>query len=117
MDYTPTVWETGDTVTKEKMNKLEGGVAAAYPLVATATEAGTLDKTWNEMHEAMESGRIVMVLNDTNAVYEQEISLNMVCHMYYDLDVLTYKADMLDGNFLITLIAEDPDDPPHFPLG
>lgn len=26
MAYTPTVWNTGDTITKEKMNKLENGL-------------------------------------------------------------------------------------------
>ena len=28
MSYTPTVWQTGDTITAEKLNKLENGVAS-----------------------------------------------------------------------------------------
>lgn len=29
MAYTPTVWETGDTITAEKLNKAEQGIASA----------------------------------------------------------------------------------------
>lgn len=29
MAYTPTSWQTGDTITAEKLNKMEGGIAAA----------------------------------------------------------------------------------------
>jgi hypothetical protein len=29
MSYTPTTWQTGDTITAEKLNKLENGVANA----------------------------------------------------------------------------------------
>ena len=39
MSYTPTNWQTGDTITAEKLNKLEEGVAAVsnYDLVFTTT--------------------------------------------------------------------------------
>lgn len=33
MSYTPTQWATGDTVTAEKLNKMENGIAAATKLV------------------------------------------------------------------------------------
>lgn len=33
MAYTPTVWETGDVITAEKLNKAEQGIAAAIPFV------------------------------------------------------------------------------------
>lgn len=37
MSYTPTVWNTGDTITAEKLNKLENGVAVLsnYDIVFT----------------------------------------------------------------------------------
>lgn len=112
MAYTPTEWEFGDIVTEGKLNKLEGGVAEAYPLVATVTD-DTLDKTWNEMHAAMETGRIVMVLI-AGTTFEQEIGMNMICRMYADSG--NYNAVMIDGNMLITLFTDDPDTPPHFPI-
>lgn len=42
MSYTPTAWQTGDVVTAEKLNKLEGGVAALsnYDFVLTNAEDG-----------------------------------------------------------------------------
>lgn len=33
MSYTPTQWATGDTVTADKLNKMENGIAAATKLV------------------------------------------------------------------------------------
>lgn len=57
MAYEPTNWKTGDVVTSAKLNKLENGVANAGSgvLVANATgdETLTLDKTWQEIHDAM----------------------------------------------------------------
>ncbi len=36
MSYTPTNWQTGDTITAEKLNKMEGGIALAGNSVETA---------------------------------------------------------------------------------
>lgn len=51
MRYEPTVWETGDVVTAEKMNKLEQGVAnsvsennSSYPEFGASTDTGTLQE-------------------------------------------------------------------------
>lgn len=65
MAYEPTVWECGDTITAEKLNKLEEAVAnsgGSEPLVVGMTvkedipSAGqttyTLDKTWQEINGA-----------------------------------------------------------------
>ena len=68
MSYTPTQWATGDTVTAEKLNKMEGGIAAAAPtdpfivnLTPTAQDmSGVMDATVAEINEAYEAGyRIV----------------------------------------------------------
>ena len=42
MAYTPTVWQTGDTITAEKLNKLENGVAnvGGYDIVFTSDPGG-----------------------------------------------------------------------------
>lgn len=49
MSYTPTEWKKGDVVTSEKLNKLEGGVAAGGVLVVEATlDAGTQDLVLNK---------------------------------------------------------------------
>ena len=56
MSYEPTTWKDGDLVTSAKLNKLENGVAAAGGasiLIANIDiETNTLDKTWQEIHDA-----------------------------------------------------------------
>lgn len=57
MSYTPTNWETGDTITAEKLNKLEQGVANAGGstgggVLVVHDVDGTLDKTWQEIMDA-----------------------------------------------------------------
>ena len=58
MAYTPTTWATGDTITAAKMNKLENGVANAGSvlIVTYNNDTGRLDKTVQEIYDAMESG-------------------------------------------------------------
>lgn len=62
MSYEPTVWQTGDVVTAEKMNKLEQGVAnsggGGFLLVhvLVSVSSATMDKTWNEINEALDNG-------------------------------------------------------------
>lgn len=57
MSYTPTEWKSGDTVTSAKLNKIEQGIAAGGGiLIAHIIDNGnnpqTLDKTWQEIHDA-----------------------------------------------------------------
>lgn len=65
MAYTPTNWATGDTVTATKMNKLEQGVAnAGSALICTLNTSGSgyvLDKTVQEIYDALESGTPVYI--------------------------------------------------------
>lgn len=56
MSYTKTNWATGDTITAEKLNNIENGVAnTGGVLVVHTTFNGNsmvLDKTWQEIHDA-----------------------------------------------------------------
>lgn len=72
MPYEPTNWKSGDVVTSAKLNKIEAGIASGGVLVATDTE-GTLDKTWQEIHDAAlcvvyltETGKLCV--NDTGEI-------------------------------------------------
>ena len=56
MSYTPTNWKTGDVVSSERLNKLEEGVKDAYSGMVINDNAGTLDKTWQEVYDAMSAG-------------------------------------------------------------
>lgn len=62
MSYTPTEWKNGDTITATAMNKIENGIANAGgggALICTVTNTGSayaLDKTVQEIYDALESG-------------------------------------------------------------
>ena len=63
MSYTPTNWQTGDTITAEKLNNMESGIENANePFVITLTPtaedfSGTMDKTPQEIYNAYKANR------------------------------------------------------------
>lgn len=66
MSYTKNTWQTGDTVTAEKLNHMEDGIAAASGssgggvLVVNLSENYVCDKTAGEMLAAMETVGVVI---------------------------------------------------------
>ena len=91
MGYNKTTWETGDIVTAEKLNNIENGISAAgqillvHEIYDESLNTYTLDKTWQEIHDAMEVGLAILfpVLGnnetdvshqsiDTACLYEEE---------------------------------------------
>ena len=64
MPYTKNTWETGDTITAEKLNNLEDGADRIVKVMSVIDEqntgAYTLDKTWQEIHDALAAGKIVI---------------------------------------------------------
>lgn len=102
MSYEPTTWKSGDTVTSAKLNKMEQGIANAGGggLVVTDTE-GTLNKTWQEIHDAALTG-VVAVLNMSS---ETTFSITFVEYVgesggEYYLDTMkstSYLTDSADG--------------------
>ena len=65
MAYTKNTWNTGDVVTSEKLNHIEDGVKDAYEMMYVGNVTlnfgsinGTLDKTWQEIFDAVSNGNI-----------------------------------------------------------
>lgn len=52
MGYEPTTWKDGDLVTSAKLNKIEQGISNSSILFVTEDEEHTLNKTWQEIHDA-----------------------------------------------------------------
>lgn len=76
MSYTPTEWQTGDTITAEKLNKMENGIQNANnPFIVTLTPtaqdfSGTMDKTVAEINAAYEAGqKIVFLIYTSETAY------------------------------------------------
>lgn len=66
MSYNPTNWQTGDTVTAEKLNKLEGGVEnAQLPAVTSDDNGDVLTVVEGAWAKAAPSGDNVVILNET----------------------------------------------------
>lgn len=66
MSYEQQNWVTGHRITAEKLNHMEDGIASANsgggtePLIVH-DNGGTLDKTWQEIHDAFVSGQNVLI--------------------------------------------------------
>jgi hypothetical protein len=69
MSYTPTEWKTGDIVSSQRLNKLEEGVKDAYEVMVINNTGGVLDKTWQEIHDAMDQGKMCIVRTDTSVPF------------------------------------------------
>lgn len=72
MTYVKTDWETGDIITAEKLNNMESGIENAgsgstgtvmvvHSTSDESTGNTTLDKTWAEIADAMQTGIVVHV--------------------------------------------------------
>lgn len=92
MAYTPNTWATGDTITAQKLNNMEQGIANSGALVVNLAwipddEFGnsTLDKTWQEIHDAVLSGGVTIVQRE---IYEGQelISVPMLQSVQYNSD-------------------------------
>lgn len=110
MSYTPTNWQNGDTITAEKLNKMESGISANdtmnEPFVVTLTPtgadlSGTTDKTVAEIYAAYQAGRKIVykvMMSETQYVYAD------VTIVYVDGDYTypSFGAYVIDeGNSLL----------------
>ena len=77
MSYTPTVWSNGDSITAEKFNKLENGVAARNGIFwVTENENQELDKNWNEIVGAVAAGMLPVIKADGGFIVIQSAEVN-----------------------------------------
>lgn len=82
MAYVKQTWQTGDTVTSAKLNHMEDGIAAAGGaalVVNCDSETNTLDKTWQEIHDAFIANGVVVA--DGN--FRVSVSVVLTAHGQY----------------------------------
>ena len=107
MSYTKQTWQSGDTITAQKLNHIEDGIADGGVLVVNSvhdeqTHTTTLGKTWQEI---MNTAYFIVVLNSSDDPetpsqvliagsgrgYDGEIGY------YVDAGDTTYTTDSPDG--------------------
>lgn len=96
MSYTPHTWQAGETVTAEKLNVLEQGVADAGgggTLLVTVTEQAdtpssgyttvTMNKTWQELRDAIVSGVTPVFCAHYVDEYVEDWNLVVILDVFY----------------------------------
>lgn len=97
MAYTPTVWETGDVITAEKLNKAENGIASAFPLVVTISN-DAFDKTFAEVLSAFPNVVVKDSIPETVDIYYTITLLNITSGSYnVVIGAQTYTTDSESG--------------------
>ena len=61
MAYTKNTWKTGDIVSSQKLNHMEDGIANAGGFMVINSTDNTLDKTWQEIHDAMAANTFCVI--------------------------------------------------------
>ena len=110
MAYTPTTWSSGDTITATKLNKIEqgivgvGGILGVTATIDSTTGFVTLNKTWQEIHDALIAGEnvnIVASVENTVVIYfvdMVDVSNNVYSiHSFNTMDNVNFSTDSASG--------------------
>lgn len=115
MSYTPTNWQSGDTITSAKLNKIENGIAGSVLFATVDMSTQSLDKTWQEIADAdvtyviMANARLTMKIPvvatiadaSNNAYYVGAVGVTVVTgesnETGFELMQYTFKATSADG--------------------
>ena len=106
MSYTKQTWVTGDTITAEKLNHIEDGVADSGSVFnINVTEEGTtwtMNKTWNEIKNAFLSGKM-LVVSLPNGIDEKYTT---VVEIRTQVNDSQYYVDTASSNYFCALSAD-----------
>lgn len=117
MAYEPTVWESGDVITSQKLNKLERGVAnnVLYATITETEQYSTIDKTWREICEAP-----LCVASVTGEYNGEPYKTVYICFSAYYQDG-NYNIHLMSANMLSNpqmmsyhMATDSPDGYPHY---
>lgn len=87
MAYNKTVWQTGDTITAEKLNNIENGIAGTVLVVNYSEDPNipnkfVFDKTWQEIYDVFSAGGLVTVGYSFNDGGYEGVNRNPVVEVY-----------------------------------
>lgn len=88
--YTPNNWKIGDTITAEKLNRLEQAVSTGGTLIIEVV-GDYFNKTWQEIYDALRAGiRVVWLMVDIDTVSSQEVIGAFYDHGVYEITTITH---------------------------
>ena len=104
MNYTPNIWTTGDIITAEKLNHMEGGIENQNAFEITFTTTGTRvesEQTFNEIKAAMAAGKYCFCANKNGIgtvvaladFFDSPYNPSGSVTMYYPDSGVTYNFD------------------------
>lgn len=101
MAYEKQTWVTGETITAQKLNHMEDGIASgggSFPitLIPTGADTGTIDKTYSEILTALESGKIPIMNLVVNDEYKQSYLFNRLGTNFIQFLTTEYIPDEND---------------------
>ena len=114
MSYTPTNWATGDSLTAEKLNKLENGIVNMCPMVVKVSNPSgdrlILNRTWQEIKDAFDVGKAVILDYGEMKNFSSQNCVSLVVMVNIEGSSVPYKILSADELYYST------DDPDEFPL-
>lgn len=100
MAYTPTTWATGDTITAEKLNKMEDGIATAELFAINVdydeNNQYIMDKTIDEILNALDNGQYVYASDAANFYHPENFLY--VNENYYSFIFTTIYVNTANDN-------------------
>lgn len=105
MAYEEYTWETGETITSEKLNHMERGITNSYDLFPIQTQLGegtaTLTKTWQEIFDAVNAGKFPYIISsesETIVAIESVVRVGAEEGSYYvEGGTITFLTDSSTG--------------------
>lgn len=110
MAYEKQTWNSGDTITAQKLNHMEDGIAGGTLVIGGFSSAegspelvGTSDKTWQEIYNAMVAGvRCVVVIADTDGCSQLTITAS-----FHEGGVYGFGINHPGGSYTATTTSAD----------
>ena len=95
MAYTKNTWNTGDIVSSQKLNHMEDGIANSENVFIVGgvtfdqdnNITGTLDKTWQEIHDALQNKICLVVISGSEGIAQMPVEQASVIDNTYHISI------------------------------
>jgi len=107
MAYTKHTWTTGEVITAGRLNNMEDGIADAGGVMVISNtydkqaDLITLDKTWQEIYDAMARGKLCVRTVNTGNIGDG-ICNHIVSNIYFIDSEGKYKVDIGESTYSAT---------------